>query len=80
MKLFSKKLGETFFLETLDGFLLKLFSKKLGLKQSGAGEACLAHNQEVVGSKPTSASCNFMVRWFSGRIIDFQSIDQGSIP
>ena len=51
-----------------------------GTQQDGAEEACLAHNQEVVGSKPTSARCNFKVRWFSGRIIDFQLIDQGSIP
>ena len=29
------------------------------LKQSGAAEACWAHNPEVDGSKPSSARCVF---------------------
>ena len=29
--------------------------KKYYFKRCGAGEACLAHNQKVVGSKPTVA-------------------------
>ena len=29
------------------------------LKQSGAVEACLAHNQEDIGSKPILAKCPY---------------------
>ena len=38
-------------------FIYRLFRIKYHQEQSGAVEACWAHNPEVGGSKPLSASC-----------------------
>ena len=49
----------------------------MGIKRLGAGEACLAHNQKVGGSKPPTAK--FRLTYSKQKTFDFQSNGPSSI-